>query len=67
MEKKEFIRTSSDKIEEVAKIKKITTRCVQKALSYETNSDLARFIRAWVLENGGTLYRAVPRKEAKVL
>ena len=64
---KQMIDINVEKKREVAQIKGITVRCVNNALSYSTNSDLSRFIRAWCLENGGVLMQEVPRKAAKIL
>lgn len=65
-----FIDLASDKIEEIAKIKGVTTACVRKALRYDSNSPTSRLIRAWALDpqNGGIEYVAQKKeKSIKVL
>lgn len=55
---KKYIDLNTKKVEEIAGIKKVSTRSVYSALRYQTNSTLAMLIRAWALNNGGVIYEA---------
>ena len=60
---KKYIDLSSDKIKEVSEDRKVSMQTVYSALNYETNSPLAKYIRAWALQNGGIEYVAQPNKQ----
>jgi hypothetical protein len=55
------------KVEEIAKVKGVTSRMVYMALRYQYNSALCRALRVMALENGGSYYKRVTdRKEMKL-
>lgn len=54
--KRKFIEVSSELREEIAAKFKVTTRTVQAAMAYETNSPSARLLRAYALNHGGKMY-----------
>ena len=57
MEKKEkYIKLSKSKIDEIAKINKVSTVTVYAALKFETQGEKPNMIRAWALNNGGKLF-----------
>ena len=47
--KEKFIKLDKDKVKEIADIKGVSTVTVYAALKFQTESDLANFIRAWAL------------------
>ena len=55
---KKYIDLSSDKVREIGDIKKVSLVTVYAALNYTTSSPLAKFIRAWAMNNGGIEYVA---------
>lgn len=55
-EKKQFIEISVSLQRKIAGEFKVTPRTVRSAMSFETNSPSARLLRAYALENGGTLF-----------
>jgi len=55
-EKEYFIKANPEKQEELAGKFYTTTRTVRSALNFETNSPLAKTIRAYALNNGCNLY-----------
>lgn len=56
MEKEKFIKASRELKEEIAKKFKVTTRSVESALAYKTNSPAARIFRSYALNHGARLY-----------
>jgi hypothetical protein len=55
------------KVEEIAKVKRVTPRAVYMALRYQRNSTLCRALRVMAIENGGFYYKKVTdRKEMKL-
>lgn len=51
-----FIKASRELKEEIAEKFSVTTRTVESALTYQTKSPTARFIRSYALNHGGKLY-----------
>lgn len=54
-----FIKANQELKEEIAKKFEVTTRTVENALSYKTNSLAARLYRSYALNHGGKLYQEV--------
>ena len=70
MAKKErYIKLDKDKVKEIADIKGVSTVTVYAALKFQTESDLANFIRAWALNHGGKQFEEVenPYDKIKIL
>ena len=67
--KEKFIKLDKDKVKEIADIKGVSTVTVYAALKFQTESDLANFIRAWALNHGGKLFEEAenPYCETKIL
>lgn len=67
--KEKFIKLGKAKVEEIAKIKDVSTVTVYAALKYQTETPLADFIRAWALNHGGKLFEEAenPYSEIKIL
>jgi len=51
-----FIKASRELKEEIAGKFSVTTRSVESALAYKTNSPSARLFRSYALNHGGKLY-----------
>ena len=56
-ENRQFVKASSELIEEIAKKFSVTTRTVKLALAFQSNSPSARLLRSYALNHGGKMYR----------
>lgn len=55
-ETRKLIKASRELKEEIARKLNVTTRTVDAALAYDTNSPTARLIRSYALNHGAELY-----------
>lgn len=55
-ETRKLIKASRELKEEIARKLNVTTRTVDAALAYDTNSPTARLIRSYALAHGAELY-----------
>lgn len=53
---KKLIKASTELQEQIAETLEVTTRCVRKALAYDSNSPISRVIRSYALNHGAKLY-----------
>ena len=56
-ENRQFVKASSELIEEISKKFSVTTRSVKMALAFQSNSPSARLYRSYALEHGGEMYK----------
>lgn len=62
MRKEKFIQITGESVKKIANIFKVGERAVQKALNYESNSDLAKRIRTVAMkEFGGVIWEATTK------
>lgn len=57
-----FIKADKELKEEIAAKLKVTTRTIEAALAYDTNSPTARLIRSYALNHGAKMFEV---KEVK--
>lgn len=53
---KKFIKADKELKEEIAAKLKVTTRTIEAALAYDTNSPTARLIRSYALNHGAKMF-----------
>lgn len=57
VENRQFVKASSELIEEIAMKFGVTTRSVKMALAFQSNSPSARLYRSYALEHGGEMFK----------